>query len=107
MFVCLCLCTYHSYSVLMQTYKDPMHAYDHCVPINISKATVKTIHKLEDSWSVPKYACEQIDWASAQPMQQSEFQAHNSHGVYTSVHCVPLRDPHHSQQKGTEAGPRR
>ncbi len=46
-----CMCTYpsHSYSVLMQSYKDPMHAYDHGVAINISKATVKIIHKLEDS----------------------------------------------------------
>lgn len=40
---------YHSYSAFMQAYKDPMHAYDHGVAINISKATVKTIHKLEDS----------------------------------------------------------
>ena len=47
--VCVCMCTYQSYSVLIQAYKDPMHAYDHGVAITISKATVKIIHKLEDS----------------------------------------------------------
>ena len=41
------MCTYPSYSVLMQAYKDPMHAYDHGVAINICKATIKTIHQLE------------------------------------------------------------
>jgi hypothetical protein len=38
---------YHADGVLMQAYKDPMHAYDHGVAINISKAIVKTIHALE------------------------------------------------------------
>jgi len=32
----------------MQAYKDPMHAYDHGVAINICKAIVKTMHQLED-----------------------------------------------------------
>jgi hypothetical protein len=38
---------YHSYSVRLQAYKDPMHAYDNGVAINICKVTVKTIHQLE------------------------------------------------------------
>ena len=38
-------------------------------------------------------------------MQQSEFQVHNAHGVYKSVYCVPLRDPHAAQQKETKQSP--
>ena len=33
--------------VYLQCYKDPMHAYDHGVAMNIIKAIVKTIHKVE------------------------------------------------------------
>jgi hypothetical protein len=44
---CVYICLYHSYSGHLQAYKDPMHAYNHGVAINICKATVKTIHQLE------------------------------------------------------------
>ena len=35
------------FDVQRMAYKDPMHAYDHGVAINICKAIVKTIHQLE------------------------------------------------------------
>ena len=38
----------------MQAYKDPMHAYDHCVAMHILTAIVKTIHKLEDDLGLPR-----------------------------------------------------
>ena len=38
----------------MQTYKDPMHAYDHGVAMHILTAIVKTIHKLEDDLHLPR-----------------------------------------------------
>ena len=37
----------------MQTYKDPMHAFDHGVSINMCTATVKTIRQLESSRGLP------------------------------------------------------
>ena len=37
----------------MQTYKDPMHAFDHGVSINMCKATVRTIRQLESSLGLP------------------------------------------------------
>ena len=45
---------YHSESVLMQAYKDPMHAYDHGVAMHIITAIVRTIHKLEIDLGLPQ-----------------------------------------------------
>jgi hypothetical protein len=45
---------YHSESVLMQAYKDPMHAYDHGVAMHIITAIVKTIHQLETDLGLPQ-----------------------------------------------------
>ena len=43
------MCIYRSETVLMQAYKDPMHAYDHGVAMHIITAIVRTIHNLA-SW---------------------------------------------------------
>jgi hypothetical protein len=56
MHVCVCMCMYQADCVLIQAYKDPMHAYDHRVAItgNICKAIVKTIHQLEIDLGLPR-----------------------------------------------------
>ena len=43
-----------SVGLFVQTYKDPMHAYDHGVAMHILTAIVKTIHKLEDDLRLPR-----------------------------------------------------
>ena len=38
----------------MQSFKDPMHAYDHGVAMQILTASVRTLHKLEDDLGLPR-----------------------------------------------------
>ena len=45
---------YHSESLLLQAYKDPMHACDHGVAMHIITAIVKTIHQLEIDLGLPQ-----------------------------------------------------
>lgn len=70
--------------MFVQTYKDPMHAYDHGVAMHINNAIVKTIHKLEVDLGVPRNI--ETDCASAQPVQQPVLQAHYTHGLFTPIH---------------------
>jgi transcriptional antiterminator len=84
-----CIRTYHSYSVLLHAYKEPMHAYDHGVAINICKATVQTIHQLETDLGQSRNSLVEKLTLRLHNLQ-SEFQAHHAHGVYTSVHYVAL-----------------
>ena len=74
----------------MQTYKDPMHAYDHGVSMHINNAIVKTIHKLEVDLGVPRNSIMQKLTARLHNLSSSLYSKHTTLMGFTNQSIVSL-----------------
>ncbi len=64
--------------MFLQTYKDPVHAYDHGVAMHIDKAIVKTIHKLEIDLGVARNSIVQKLTALLHNLSSSLYSKHTT-----------------------------
>ena len=78
--------------VFVQTYKDPVHAYDHGVSMHINTAiqVIKTIHKLEVGLGVPRNSIIQKLTARLQNLSSSLYSKHTTLMAFTHQSIVSL-----------------